>query len=306
MQAAKAVVASARALSSELEAVAVSLTDFIRKTAAAGFHATAQRLLALSQQAAAIELSLREQEARLLRARALADAAKEAAPLIEECKKEKREAIKIRQSRVLLQQQIKLTEESLGLEDAGTEEHDALSEALAKQKQELKEIDAKHRSASGAADVKGGGGPTARLRDLCPVLPELLVQFPDLDPLFGTAAAGLQVSLSIDRDFAGVRLLQSEPNRVLRAVLKATGEECVLKQVPPALLASPQRFRQMAHVMARISHPNVVSLDAIVRDDSGSKPVVYLQTAYHAQGDLAQFIESKVRLGAVDDWFCFA
>jgi hypothetical protein len=294
VQAAAAVMTTAAALFDELTALKFALEEHNVRLAVSGCAATSARLQALHAEAALIEQSRSLHTAQLAQARGLQAAIEESAKLVEEYKRHKKELVKTRTARTTAAAAVKAAEETLALETEGSDEHQELTESLAKSRADFKRAEAALRATE---EAERKAGLTVRLRELTTLLPELLLQFPELDLLFGTAAAGLQVSRSVARDYKDHQELQTEPTRVVRATLAATGEQCVLKRVTPALLSNTVRFRQTCHVMARLHHPNVVGLQSVVRDDSDGKPAVWLETSFRAQGDLQRFIEFKaVRL----------
>jgi hypothetical protein len=114
-----------------------------------------------------------------------------------------------------------------------------------------------------------------QLQQMSQYLPEILLKYPELDFLHGTAAQGLQQTCIVSNEFEHLELLFSNPRAdVYKCQLKTSNEFVVLKKlkdnnnnnnfaIPTSFI---RRLRKVAHIMTRVTHPNILSLNKVLVD----------------------------------------
>lgn len=150
----------------------------------------------------------------------------------------------------------------------GTAEGMAALEELEQKKKQQEELEMKHKQLTRHPNNIQN---QTMLRKLSSILPEILISKPDHDPLIGTAASWLQVVCCI-QDIYDINYQTSSftegHSKVFKAKHKPTQEWVVLKPVNVNIHSSSgyAALRRTAHIMARLNHPHILPLQAVIRD----------------------------------------
>jgi hypothetical protein len=117
--------------------------------------------------------------------------------------------------------------------------------------------------------------------------PEIVMDIPSAHALHGTKALALVKDHGLDTYGKLTKISQRGANHcVWKAIDPDTKEPCVLKEFKGC--DAQKWLRRQAHVMARLRHRNLLSIQAIF-EDGGS---FYVQSPYCAEGSLAKWINT--------------
>jgi hypothetical protein len=116
-------------------------------------------------------------------------------------------------------------------------------------------------------------------------LPEISIEFPNVSPLYGTAAQDLPI-----RDY---NLDYSIKKQLAEGLFKACttlGSTCVLKRYSLDVSRDQKKFRRNCDLMARLGqYPGVMAMNAVAFDSETQE--VYAEMDFYSNGDLDQWIK---------------
>lgn len=129
-------------------------------------------------------------------------------------------------------------------------------------------------------------------------IPEIILRFPEIYPLYGTKAADLPLMI-LEKDYNDVENMELGKKNIFLAKRKVDDKKVVLKKYKISLDNEFKLLRKWANFIGLIKFPGSISLTAIVTSTAlENRGNIFLEMPYFKKGNLKNWMEANTEISS--------